>query len=146
MVISHANYLAEKKQRGKQQAFPVAVVAQYKLNFFANLSIISYKRMKGGKQMIHKRTILKKILSRGELVEFMLVRGPEEFQAALQVNGSHIPGPPLPLPLDHPKDEITHWMGNRKICVGLTANEAELIIAAVEVENNSLQYREQLCG
>lgn len=97
-------------------------------------------------QMLNKRTILKKILSRGELVEFMLVRGPEEFQAALHVNGSHIPGPPLPLPLDHPKEEITHWMGNRKICVGLTTKEAEQIIDAVEVENNSLQYREQLCG
>jgi hypothetical protein len=94
--------------------------------------------------MTFKKTLLKKILSRGELVEFMLVRGPEEYQAALHVNGSHIPGPPLPLPLECPKEEITYWMGNRKFCVGLTTKEAEQIIAAVEVENNSLQYREQL--
>jgi hypothetical protein len=130
-------------------AFPVAVETykiQLILNISANLPIISYKRKKGGTQMTYKRTILKKILSRGELVEFMLIRGPEEFQAVLHVNGIHIPGPPLPLPFDQPKEEITHWMGNRKVCVGLTAKEAELIIAAVDVENNSLQYREQLCG
>ncbi|HEX9022699.1 MAG TPA: hypothetical protein VF799_02565 [Geobacteraceae bacterium] len=94
--------------------------------------------------MIFKRTLLKKVLSTGELAEFMLVKDAEGFRAALSVNGSQIPGTPLPFPLDWPKGEITHWMGNKRVSVGLTTKEAEMIIEAVEVENDSLLYREQL--
>ena len=94
--------------------------------------------------MIYKRTLLKKMLSTGELAEFMLVKDSEGFRAALSVNGTQVPGTSLPYPLDRPKGDITHWMGNKRISVGLTIKEAEEIMEAVEVENNSLQYREQL--
>jgi len=94
--------------------------------------------------MLYKRTLLKKILSTGELVEFMLVKDADGFKVALSVNGSNIPGTHSPHLLDQPKGDITHWMGNKRISVGLTSKEAENIIEAVEIENDSLQYREQL--
>jgi hypothetical protein len=93
--------------------------------------------------MIYKKTLLKKMLSNGELAEFSLVKDENGYRAALYVNGSHIPGTTLPYPLAQPKGEITHWMGNKRVTVGLTINEAEQIIEAVEVENDSMQYREQ---
>ena len=93
--------------------------------------------------MIYKRTLLKKMLSNGELAEFMLIKDEEGYKASLSVNGTHIPGTPMPHPLEQPKGEITHWMGNKRVSVGLTAKEAEQIVEAVEVENGSLQYREQ---
>ena len=96
--------------------------------------------------MIYKRTLLKKILSTGELAEFMLVKDVEGFKAALSVNGTQIFGTALPFPLERPKGDITHWMGNKRVSVGLTTKEAEQITEAVEVENESLQYREQLCS
>ncbi len=96
--------------------------------------------------MIFKKTLLKKILSTGELAEFTLVKEEHEFKAALSVNGNHIPGPPLPYPLAQAKGDVTHWMGNKRVTVGLTRKEAEFIIEAVEVENGSLQYRAQLCA
>jgi hypothetical protein len=96
--------------------------------------------------MIYKRTLLKKMLSNGELAEFMLIRDEEGFKAALSVNGTHIPGTPIPNPLERPKGEITYWMGNKRVSVGLTTKEAEQIIEAVEVENDSLQYRAKLCS
>jgi hypothetical protein len=37
-------------------------------------------------------------------------------------------------------------MGNKRVSVGLTTKEAEQIIEAVEVENDSLQYRAQRCA
>ena len=92
--------------------------------------------------MIFKKTILKKILTSGVLVEFQLVKDQGEYKAALFVNGSHVPGPTLPRPLDQPKGELTHWMGN-KPSVGLTGNEAEQVNKAVEMENDSLRYREE---
>jgi hypothetical protein len=95
--------------------------------------------------MIYTKTILKKILMHGALAEFTLVKSQGEFQAALYVDGEHIPGPPLPLPLARPKEEITHWMGN-KPSVGLTTSEAEKIIEVVTMENNSLRYRKQYRG
>jgi hypothetical protein len=96
--------------------------------------------------MVYKKTLLKKMLSNGELAEFMLVKDEEGYKAALSVNGTHIPGTPMPHPLERPKGEITHWMGNKRVSVGLTTKEAEQIIEAVEVETDSLQYREKLCA
>jgi len=96
--------------------------------------------------MIYKKTLLKKMLSNGELAEFSLVKDEDGYKAALNVNGSNIPGTPMPHPLAQPKGEITHWMGNKRVSVGLTAKEAELIMDAVDVENDSLQYREQRCA
>ncbi len=96
--------------------------------------------------MIFKRTLLKKVLSPGEMAEFMLVKDAEGYRAALSVNGSQIFGTNMPYPLDRPKGEITHWMGNKRVSVGLTTKEAEMIMEAVEVENDSLQYREQFCA
>ena len=98
----------------------------------------------GGLFMIYKKTLLKKVLRNGELAEFALVKDMDGFQAALYVNGNHVPGPPLPTPLAEPKGEVTHWMGIKKLCVGLTRKEAEEIIEAVEVENESVQYRESV--
>jgi hypothetical protein len=96
--------------------------------------------------MIYKRTLLKKMLSNGELAEFMLIKDEDGYKAALSVNGNNIPGTPMPHPLEQPKGEITHWMGNKRVSVGLTTKEAEQIIEAVEVENDSLQYRAQHCA
>ena len=95
--------------------------------------------------MLNKRTLLKKMLSSGDLAEFMLIKDEEGYKAALSVNGKQIPGTPLPYPLERPKGEITHWMGNKRVSVGLTLKEAEQIIEAVEVENDSLQYRAERC-
>ncbi len=95
-------------------------------------------------RLIYKRTLLKKVLSTGELAEFMLVKDAEGSKAALSVNGTQILGTTLPYPLDRPKGDITYWMGNKRVSVGLTTKEAEQIIEAVEVENDSLQYRERL--
>jgi hypothetical protein len=48
----------------------------------------------------------------------------------------------LPMLLTSPKDDFTHWMGNRPT-VGLTAREAEKIISDVECENGILRHRER---
>lgn len=90
--------------------------------------------------MIFKRTILTKILNNGMKAEFAVVREEGAFQAALYVNGRHVNGPALPEPLEPPKDEITHWMGNRP-GVGLTREEAEKIIREVELENSVIAHR-----
>lgn len=94
--------------------------------------------------MVYKKTLLKKMLSNGEVAEFMLIKDEEGYKAALSVNGTHILGTSLPYPLERPKGDITHWMGNKRVSVGLTTKEADQIIEAVEVENDSLQYRAHL--
>lgn len=93
--------------------------------------------------MIFKKNILSKILSNGLKANFSLVQGEDAFQAALYVDGRHIPGPPLPMPLDPSKGDVTHWMGNRP-SVGLTTEEAEKIIKEVKLENSVLEHRKQL--
>ena len=90
--------------------------------------------------MLFKRTVLTKILNNGMKAEFSIVKEDELFKAALYLNGRHIPGPALPQPLDPPKGELTHWMGNRP-SVGLTCNEAEKIIAEVDLENSVVLHR-----
>jgi hypothetical protein len=123
---------------------PHGLPAINSLNFLRHLSINVSRSTKGGIVMIYKRTLLKKILRNGELAEFALVKDMDGFQSALYVNGNHVPGPPLPSPLAEPKGDVTHWMGIKKLCVGLTRKEAEDIIEAVTIENESIQYRESV--
>ncbi len=92
--------------------------------------------------MIVKKTILKKVLNSGFVAEFLLVKREGQYEAALFLNGKHINGPPLPELLTTPKDDMTHWMGNRPT-VGLTASEAEKIVSEVECENGVLRHREK---
>jgi len=94
--------------------------------------------------MIFKRTIFSKMLSNGMKADFALVKEEDAFQAALYVGGRHIPGPSLPQPLDPPKDDVTHWMGNRP-SVGLSTEEAEKIIREVKLENSVIEHRKQDC-
>lgn len=93
--------------------------------------------------MIFKREILSKILSNGLKATFSLVREEDTYQAALYIDGRRIPGPPLPVPLDPAKENMTHWMGNRP-SVGLTTEEAEKIIREVKLENSVLEHRKLL--
>jgi hypothetical protein len=92
--------------------------------------------------MIVKKVILKKILNSGFVAEFLLVKSDGEYQAALCLNGKQVKGPPLPMPLTTPKDDLTHWMGNRPT-VGLTASEAEKIISEVECENGIVRHQQR---
>lgn len=93
--------------------------------------------------MIFKKNIISKVLSNGLKANFSLVQDDNGFQAALYIDGRHIPGPPLPMPLDDAKGDVTHWMGNRP-SVGLTAEEAEKIFHEVKLENSVLEHRKQL--
>lgn len=93
--------------------------------------------------MLFKRTILTKILSNGMKAEFAVVMEEGAYQAALLINGRFVSGPALPQPLDPPKDDITHWMGN-KPGVGLTTDEAEKIIREVILENSVVEHRKKL--
>lgn len=93
--------------------------------------------------MLFKRTVLTKILSNGMKAEFAIVLEDGAFQAALMINGRFVSGPPLPMPLDPPKDDITHWMGNRP-GVGITTDEAEKIIREVKLENSTIEHRKKL--
>lgn len=90
--------------------------------------------------MIYKRIILTKLLSNGIKVDFALVLNEGVYQAGMYVNGAFINGPKLPQPLDPPKGEVTHWMGN-KPSVGMTRDEAEKIIDEVALENSVLEFR-----
>ena len=92
--------------------------------------------------MIYKRNIISKMLSNGMKADVALVKVEEFYQAALYVGGRHIPGPALPQPLDPPKGDITHWMGNRP-SVGLSADEAEKILREVKLENSVIAHRKQ---
>lgn len=92
--------------------------------------------------MIVKRLIFKKVLSSGGLAEFLLVKEGGRYEAALFINGKHVAGPSKPTPLDPPKGDLTHWMGNRP-SVGLTQSEAERIMEEVEFENRVLDHRKK---
>lgn len=92
--------------------------------------------------MIVKRLILKKILQSGYVAEFNLVKREGDYEAALFLNGKPVAGPPLPQLLTTPKDDLTHWMGNRPT-VGLTRSEAERIVSEVESENGIFRQRRQ---
>jgi hypothetical protein len=73
------------------------------------------------------KEILHKFLSTGARVSIALVRTDGEYKSMLYINGRKVNGPATPQPLDSPKDEVTHWMGN-KPAIGLTEPEAEMII------------------
>jgi len=90
--------------------------------------------------MIFKRTIISKILSNGMKADVALVKEDDIFHAALYVGERFIPGPALPQPLEPPKGDVTHWMGNHP-SVGLTSEEAEKILREVNLENSVLQHR-----
>ena len=92
--------------------------------------------------MIVKRTIFRKCLSTGAVAEFLIVKNDGDYEAALFLNGKFVPGPTLPKELDPPKDDLTHWMGNRP-SVGLTREEAERIMEEVDVENSVIRHQEQ---
>lgn len=92
--------------------------------------------------MIFKRIILSKILSNGMKANFALVKEEGTYHAALYVGGRHIRGPALPELLNPPKDDLTHWMGNRP-SVGLSSEEAEKIIREVALENSVLEHQKQ---
>lgn len=92
--------------------------------------------------MIFKRTVLTKILNNGMKAEFSVVSEDGMYKAALYLNGRHIPGPALPEPLDPPKGDFTHWMGNRP-SVGLTSDESEKIISEVNLENSVVLHRQK---
>ena len=90
--------------------------------------------------MIFKRNIISKMLSNGMKADIALVKEEDAYQAALYVGGRHIPGPALPQPLDPPKGDVTHWMGNRP-SVGLSSEEAEKVLREVQLENSVLTHR-----
>lgn len=93
--------------------------------------------------MLFKRNVLTKILNSGIRAEFAIVKDEGVYKAALYVSGRYIPGPALPEPLTPPKDDLTHWMGNRP-SVGLTDEEAERILREVELENSVLKHIRKL--
>jgi hypothetical protein len=78
--------------------------------------------------------IISKTLKNGMYVEVRLVKRPRQYEAALFIDGKYKSGPPLPRPLELPKDDVTHWMGVRP-SVGLTTQEAEEIEAEVHATN-----------
>ena len=90
--------------------------------------------------MIIKRAIFRKVLSTGAVAEFVIAKNDSEYTAALFLNGKFVPGPSLPVELTPPKDDLTHWMGNRP-SIGLTLKEAEQILREVDVENSVLRYQ-----
>ena len=89
--------------------------------------------------MLFKCVILTKILNNGMKAEFSIVKDQGAYHAALFLNGRHIHGPLLPEELNPPRDNLTHWMGNRP-SVGLTSEEAEKIIKQVELENSVIRH------
>ena len=90
--------------------------------------------------MLIKKLIFKKMLSSGGVAEFLLVKNEGRYEAAIYINGKYVSGPALPTPLNPPKDDLTHWMGNRP-SVGLTQSEAERIFEEVNFENAVLDHR-----
>lgn len=94
--------------------------------------------LRGDFEPVIEKDLLLKQLSDGSIAKFVLVRHQGEFKAALYLNGRQINGPPLPEPLTEPKDDISHWMGN-KPGVGLTTEQAEKIISAVTERNERLR-------
>jgi hypothetical protein len=95
---------------------------------------VEWYRNYSDSEPIIQKELLNKILSNGSYATFALVRHEGEYKAMLYVNGKKVNGPALPQLLSSPKDEVTHWMGN-KPGVGLTTSEAEMIIQAVTERN-----------
>lgn len=80
------------------------------------------------------KSIVVKRLQSGFFAEVFLVLHNGQYEAALFLNDKFKPGPPVPYPLDNPTETNSHWMGVRP-SVGLSPDEAALIINEVECEN-----------
>lgn len=91
---------------------------------------LDWYRLYSDSEPIIEKELLHKVLSNGSKALFALVRHQGEYKAMLYMNGKRVNGPALPQPLTTPKEEVTHWMGN-KPGVGLTTSEAEMIIEQV---------------
>jgi hypothetical protein len=80
------------------------------------------------------KSVVVKRLQSGFFAEVFLVVNNGQYEAALFLNDKFKPGPPIPYTLDSPTEANSHWMGVRP-SVGLSPEEAELIINEVECEN-----------
>jgi hypothetical protein len=80
------------------------------------------------------KSVVVKRLQSGVFAEVFLVAYDGQFEAALFLNDTFKPGPPIPYPLDSPSETSSHWMGVRP-SVGLSPDEAALVINEVECEN-----------
>jgi hypothetical protein len=89
--------------------------------------------------VIYKRTILTKTLSNGIRADLVVAMDGSVYRAALMVSGRFVHGPSQPEPLNPPKGDLTHWMGN-KPSVGLTSDEADKIVKAVAIENSVITH------
>ena len=114
------------------------------MQFMGHITLTDYdiRFLPEARTMIFKRNILSKILSNGMKADFALVKEEDAYHAALYVGNRHIAGPTLPQPLNPPKGDVTHWMGNHP-SVGLSTEEAEKIIREVKLENSVLEHRKQ---
>jgi hypothetical protein len=84
----------------------------------------------GGEPAVIKE-ILYKFLSTGARVSIALVRSNGEYKSVLYLDGRRVNGPPAPQPLEPPKGDLTHWMGN-KPTIGLTEAEAGTILWEIQ--------------
>jgi len=98
------------------------------------MSNLKWYQLYADKEPIVEKELLNKVLSNGAYATFALVRHQGEYKAMLYLNGKRVNGPSLPQPLSAPREEVTHWMGN-KPGVGLTASEAEMITQTVNERN-----------
>jgi len=80
------------------------------------------------------KSVVVKRLQSGFFAEVFLVLHNGQYEAALFLNDKFKPGPPIPYPLDSPSEANSHWMGVRP-SVGLSPEEADLILNEVECEN-----------
>jgi hypothetical protein len=80
------------------------------------------------------KSVVVKRLQSGIFAEVFLVLHNGQYEAALFLDDKFRPGPPVPYSLDTPSEVNSHWMGVRP-SVGLSPDEAALIINEVECEN-----------
>ena len=80
------------------------------------------------------KSVVVKRLQSGFFAEVFLVLQKGQYEAAIFLNDKYKPGPPVPTPLDTSTELLSHWMGVRP-SIGLTAEEAALILNEVECEN-----------
>ena len=80
------------------------------------------------------KSVVVKRLQSGFFAEVFLVLHNGQYEAAIFLNDKFKPGPPVPYPLDTPTELHSHWMGVRP-SIGLTPEEAALILNEVECEN-----------
>jgi hypothetical protein len=81
------------------------------------------------------KSVVVKRLQSGIFAEIFLVLHNGQYEAALFLDDKYKPGPPIPYPLDTPSELHSHWMGVRP-SIGLTPEEAALILNEVECENS----------